>query len=231
MKKLLGSTLLAAVVLLTACNKNNNDPAPNIPAAAVMAFNLSPDAGGVGVALSGNNLTSNWLNFTNYTGGYLNIYTGTRSVESFNGTSSLAKNDFNFEQDKYYSIFVVGTEGNYSNIVKHDNFEGMSGSSGKAYVRYINAIPDSAGPRVQISNDGQDITNEIAPYGSVSEFTEVEPGETHITINNEGTINKSRTISLEARKVYTVLLIGSPLEADETKAVQIRFVENGRLSE
>lgn len=231
MKKVIGSALLAAVVFLTACNKKDNDPAPNIPAAAVMAFNLAHDAGGVGVALSGNNLTNNWLNFTNYTGGYLNIYTGNRSVESFNGSSTLAKRDFNFEQDKYYSIFVVGTEGNYSNLVKHDNFDSLSGSSGKAYIRYVNAIPDSAAPRVRITNEGSDVNNEIAAYGTISEFTEVEPGETIISINNEGTINTSRSISLEARKVYTVLLIGSPLEVDETKAVQIRFVENGRLAE
>src|SRR5687767_14902766 len=76
------SVIAAAAVLLTSCMKNKGDNT-EIPAAGLMALNLAPDQQSVVVAHSSNLLTRVPLAYTNYTGGYQNIYIGARPVESF----------------------------------------------------------------------------------------------------------------------------------------------------
>jgi hypothetical protein len=225
--------IVSAGVLFTACLKDNDDQ-PDIPAAGLMAFNLAPDQPGVVIRLSGSTLTQQPLEYTSYTGVYQNIYTGTRTVESFsyNNNSQLAAVPYNFEQDKYYSVFVTGTGGNYRNIVSVDNFDSLSGSSGNAYVRYINAVTDSVNtPTVTIAAGGNNIVNENAAYGAVSEFKAVAPGDVNIAIKNNNGVDANRTISLEQKKVYTVLLLGTPGATNDAQKVQIRFIANGTLSD
>ncbi|HMF70766.1 MAG TPA: DUF4397 domain-containing protein, partial [Flavitalea sp.] len=101
----------------------------------------------------------------------------------------------------------------------------------KAYIRYINAIPDSTQPVVKISSGGSDIFNQAAAFASVSQFTEVAPGSVSINISNNGNINANRNIDLATGKAYTVLFIGKPGESNNEQAVQIKFIENGTLSD
>ncbi len=125
---------------------------------------------------------------------------------------------------------MAGAKGNYTNIVTRDNFDNLSTSTGKANVRYINAIPDSTKPTVSISANGTTILNSPAAFSSVSDFAEAYPGQVSIAIKNNNTIATSRTIALVKGKVYTVLLTGIPGAADTTKAVQIKYILNGNLT-
>jgi hypothetical protein len=153
-------------------------------------------------------------------------------VEAFDAStdSSIAKASQNFEVNKYYSVFTVGAAGSYSNVITHDNFDSLSSSSGKAYVRYINAIPDSSKPTVTIAAGGNNVINTPASFAAVSDFAAVDPGQVTVTVKNSATIDANRSIELQQGKVYTVLLIGIPGEADTGKAVQIKYIENGSLS-
>ena len=226
------SGLLLATVLLTACSKFDDSDNGNTPVAGLMAFNLAPDAQGIGITLSNNHLVNSPLTYTNYTGIYQRIYAGGRTVESFDAASdsTLAGVDYTFEPDKYYSLFVVGENGTYQNVIVNDRFDSLSGSAGKAYVRFINAIPDSTSPKVTITAGGENITDVNATFTTVSDFIAATPGEMSIVVKNEGTINTNRTIPVEQGKVYTILLIGSPAASDSSKAVQIKYVTNGSLN-
>ena len=220
-------------VFLVSCSKfDDDDISSNTPVAGLMAFNLAPDQNAVGIALSGNDLTNAPLAYTNYTGTYQRIYTGNRELESYdvNKDSTLATINYNFEAEKYYSLFMVGANGVYKNIITHDNFDSLHSTSGKAYIRYINAIPDSAAPTVTIAANGTNVVNAPAPFSSISEFTAADPGQLVITVKNNGTIDANRNISLEQGKVYTVLLTGIPGATDTTKAVQIKYILNGSLN-
>jgi hypothetical protein len=218
--------------VLTSCSKNFDDDytQPNVPSAGFMAFNLATDKP-VGVSLSGNSISGNALEFSSYTGNYLSIYTGTRTFEArdgFNG-NIIASTPYTFDSSRYYSGFVLGANGAYKNVVVNDNFDSLSGNSGKAYVRYINAIPDSTHTAtVAISANGSNISNATANYGSVSDFKEVAPGSINVAISKNG-ITKERTITLEQQKVYTVLLLGVP-NSTTTDSMQVKFVTNGTLS-
>src|SRR5215212_9373981 len=94
------SALFAAAVLFTSCLKNKNDDNLNVPAAGLMALNLAPDQQSVVVTLNGNLLTQTSLAFGSYNGGYQNIYTGERAVESYDypASSPLATTSYKFEE-------------------------------------------------------------------------------------------------------------------------------------
>ena len=83
-----------------------------------MAFNLAPDKSVV-VGIDGSALTNSPLMFNSFTGNYLSIYPGNRSVESYDYSSgdSIAAASFDFTVKKYYSVFVVGAQGTYQNVI------------------------------------------------------------------------------------------------------------------
>lgn len=227
-----GIALISVGILLTACSKNNKGNNGGSDAAGLMAFNLAPDQPAVSLALSGNIITNTPLAFGNYTGVYLGIYPGTRQVQSydFNTSNPLAMTSAAFMPGKYYSLFVVGANSNYQNLLIEDQFDSLDASASQAYVRYINAIPDSSAPIITFQAGGTEVVNESAAYRHASPFTAVAPGNLDIAVSNGSTIQASRSITVEANKVYTVLLSGLPGVTDPAAAVQIRYVGNGTLS-
>ncbi|MEI9909302.1 MAG: DUF4397 domain-containing protein [Bacteroidota bacterium] len=222
------SGILLMGILFTACKKSNFENT-NPEVAGLMAFNLAPDQS-VAIGISGNALTSSPLGFTSYTGGYLGIYPGNRTVESYNYASgdSIATASYDFTAKKYYSLFVVGSNDNYQNVIVNDNFDSLSSSSGQAYIRYINAINGSASPQVTITANGTNVVNSNAAFAGISEFVAVAPGPVAITVNEGSTVNANRTITVEQKKVYTVLLASGATSADPA---QIKYVVNGTLED
>ena len=217
-------------ILLFACNKsinsmNNN----NAPVSGLMAFNLATDKAAT-IIVGGSSITNAPLTFESYTGNYLNVYSGNKLVQSYdyNSNTPLDSVSYTFEPQKYYSMFVVGSNGHYHNIIVNDNFDSLSPS--QTYVRYVNAIADSSAPTVTISSSGDNTTSNSAAFGSVSNFSAVSPGNVTVQVSNGGNINKSRTISLDQQKVYTVLLAGTP-GSTGNDSLQIKYIENGTLTQ
>jgi hypothetical protein len=238
MKKLFSSVRMGlaaaglAVLVFSSCRKTDDTPAT--PVSGLMVFNLASDKpAGIGVALSNNSITNFPIAYAGFTGGYLSVYPGSYSVQAFDGNNSapLTGTNVSFLPKKYYSLFVTGANNVYSNVFSEDNYDSLSATNGQAYIRYINAIPDSSNPVVTITANGTAVSNNAAHYGTVSAFTQVAPGQLAINVSNDASIQTSRTITIEGQKAYTILLIGVPGSTDATKTVQIKFVENGRLTE
>lgn len=223
--------LLFSAVTFSACKKDNT---PAVPTSGLMAFNLIPDStGSVLFVLDNSPLGNRTYPFTNYTGSYLPIYSGTRTLKLYGASSPdsvLASTSFNYEANKYYSAFAIGTHGNYQNLVTDDELDSLPSSTGNAFVRYINAIPDSSHPVVIISSNGTDKVKENAPFGKVSDFTQIAPGDISVGVSNDSTISASRTIPVQKNGVYTVLIMGMPKALDTTKVVQIKYITNGTVT-
>ncbi len=223
------AVFLALTFLISACKKTI-DTTTQSHAAGLMAFNLTTDQPSIGVALSNNNLTNSPLAYTSYTGGYLGVYTGSRQVTSYDfySGSTLATGSQVFDDSAYYSLFVVGTNGTYKNVFVKDNLDSLPTTTGDAFVRYVNAITDStAQPAITISSNGTNVFNDNAAFASVSDFKQITPGSISINVKDEATIDSTRNIAVEAGKVYTVLFTGIPNATDASKAVQIKFIQNG----
>jgi len=218
---------IASMVLLSACKKSKVDNINDQHVAGLMAFNLVPDKI-VAISIGGNLLPGSPLAFNTYTGVYLPVFPGNRTVESFDNATntSLASASDSFAVDKFYSVFVAGPSGTYQNIIVNDNIENLSASSGQAYVRYINAINGSANVTVTIS--GSSANNSNIGFGNVSDFLAVTPGSMTITVTNGSTVNVNRTITIEAKKVYTVLLTSGATGAEPA---QIKYIMNGTLND
>jgi hypothetical protein len=222
---------LAIIFLFSACKKTTDTV--NQPVAGLMAFNLIPDKESIGVAISSQSLTNSPLLYTSYTGGYLGVYAGNRDVTTydFNSRTTLATASQLFADSTNYSVFAVGANGSYRNLIVKDNLDSLSSTTGEAFVRYVNAIADSTKqPLVTISSNGADVFNNNAPFATVSDFKGITPGDVSVKVINESAINSSRTITLEQGKIYTILLVGLPDQTDSSKAVQIKFIQNGTIS-
>jgi len=222
---------LAVTMLLSACSKFDDDNNSDTPVSGIMSFNLAPDKSAVGISIGGNNLTNAPLSYTNYSGNYQLIYAGSRPVESYDylKDSSISSVDYNFAADRYYSLFVVGVNGNYQNVITNDNFDSLASTTGKAFIRYINAIPDSTKPAVTITANGSNGINDNASFKAISDFKEVNAGELVVKVNST-TIDAARTITVQQGNVYTILLVGQPGQTDTTKAVQIKYILNGSVN-
>ena len=59
----------------------------------------------------------------------------------------------------------------------------------------------------------------------------IDAGDVAVKVSNGSSIDASRNIPVEQGKVHTVLLAGVPGAADTTKAVQIKYILNGSLSD
>jgi hypothetical protein len=218
--------------ILSSCHKDHdNNGGVNIPVAGLMTFNLSPDQSNVGFAISGNNLTNAPLTYPNYNGNYQRIYTGQRTIDAYDyytSSGTLASVPGNFDSARYYSVFLIGDSGHYRNVLVNDNFDSLSGTTGQAYIRYINAIPDSVtAPAITVTAGGTNVINDVPSFGTVSPFKAITPGDISIGLTSTAGIDTSRTITLEQRKVYTILLIGVP--GSSTTPPGIRYIANGLL--
>lgn len=221
--------VLSIAVLFSACKKNKGDVVQP-PVSALMAFNLATDQPLVSVGLSGNLFGGAPLGYGSYTGNYLNVYSGNRQVSSYGASNNLLDSlTYPFEQGKYYSLFVVGTGNNHKNVLVQDNYDSLTASSGKAYVRYINAIAGPGSSNVTVSSEGTNVVSNSASFGQVSPFVAVTPGSLSVNVSNEA--SASRTITVAQQKAYTILLMGQPNQTDSTKAVQIRFIQNGTVTD
>jgi hypothetical protein len=96
---------IGATAVIVSCSKLNDDNNQNTPVSGLMAFNLAPDQSSVVFTLNGNSLTNFPLPYTNYTGGYVSVYPGSRTLETFNYNSPsaqpLASATASFDPQKY----------------------------------------------------------------------------------------------------------------------------------
>jgi len=228
-KKKIFYALAASVFLFSACKKDT--PASNSPVSGLMAVNLIPDQPGVDFIMSGSYLTNSPLVYTNYSGTYLSVYSGNRTIALglANADTTVSSTDYVFEPSKFYSVFSMGANGKYRNLILNDNIDSLSTGSGDAFVRYVNAVPDSSKADFSIAQNGNNVLTADASFATASDFKSVNPGNLTVTASAEN-YSVNRTISVEKDKVYTIMLMGIPQTTDTTKAVQIKYILNGTLT-
>lgn len=219
----------ATLFLLSACKKEM--PVNNTPISGLMAINSIPDQPAVDFIMSGNYLTNSPLPYTNYSGSYLSVYSGSRTLALglANTDTTLSRTDFVFEPSKFYSVIAMGANGNYRNLVLNDNIDSLATGSGLAFVRYLNAVPDSSKADISIAQNGNDVLNANASFATASDFKSVTPGDLTVTATGEN-YSVNRTISVEKDKVYTIMLMGIPQATDTAKAVKIKYILNGTVT-
>ena len=224
--------IFLSAFMFSSCLKKDATNGTQQPAAGLMAFNLATPKNSVGFAVSGNVITYSPLSFTNYTGGYVNLFPGSRTVESFDfGVNNVIdSSSINFEQGKYYSVFLVGDTSHYQNILVQDNFDSLTYVTNTSYIRYVNAMPSVNNPLIKITDGTTDVFSGTAAFKTVSTFKPITAGSISITASSESGLSVSRSITLEAGKAYTILLVGDPNATDPSRQVQIKYVYNVNIT-
>lgn len=221
--------LALSCVLLQSCLKKKQIDPPTI--SALMIANLAHDRPNVGFAIGNANITSAVLGFLNYTTDYAAVYAGDSKVRAYfanNPNSVIAVAETSFEEEQFYSSFLIGGGGNYKNLVVNDRLHNLPIISGKAYVRYVYAIPDSSSSIVSVSVDDVPAMSESARFGNVSSFVAVNAGSLNVKTNNFSNISTSLSALIEEKKIYTIVLAGNPASAN-ADSVQTKVIENGAL--
>jgi hypothetical protein len=232
---ILVSVTLIAGYLLNSCKKNDTDTStpPNSQYARIMAFNLAPDEPSIGFSASGNFLTSAAVGFGDYTGDYKNVNIGEMEINTFefaSPSSPISSLQAKLDINRFYSVFFVGVGSNHKSLFVRDYLDTLSGDAGKAYVRYINAITDSlTDVNINITGGATNYVDENAAYGKVSDFKGVNPGEISIAIKSNNGIDTSKTLSVDLKRVYTILLTGTP--GSVSAPVDIKYIINGRVKD
>ena len=185
-KNFLSLTAVFMAALVFASCKKDKDENTQPPAAAVMAFNLVPDKPATIVTLDGNSLTQVPLAYTSYTGTYFPVFPGSRNVEAVDASTGapLANASQVFEVNKYYSVFTLGSNGAYRNVIVEDELDSIPATTGNAFVRFVNGLADSSSAAVSIKANTNAI-DENASYGHVSPFSGVAPGNLTVSVSNE----------------------------------------------
>src|SRR5699024_415760 len=148
-------------------------------------------------ALSGN-AVGNPLPYMSFTGGYVNIYPGKRSTDAYAGDNqnTLVSTTYTYEPNKYYSLFVIGLEDDYKNVIVDDGLDTVDAAEGTAYIRYINALPGVSTAQVDITNYSADLYSDEAAYGEVSPFFALDSGAITIDLSHGDQVDVSRTIKV-----------------------------------
>lgn len=209
--------VVLTIILFSSCKKSDA-PEYNQNVAGLMAVNLATDQV-VTMNISGNTFTYP-LGPGNYNGGYAGIYPGKRMVEAVSAYNyfSVASATYEFEVNKAYSSFIVGSDSLYQNVIVNDNIDSTD-ANGKAFVRFINAIPGSKETTVAIGSSAA----KAAVYAQVSPFEGISAGDLAVQLKGDS-ISANRNINFEAKKVYTILLLPGENKSD---SVQIKYIING----
>lgn len=224
---------------MIACSKSGSSDSTggggsvNPPVTRLMGFNLSPDKSAIGFSMSGSYLTSAPLSYGSYTGNYIDLYPGDRVIDMFdyaNSASPISSLKATLDTNKFYSIFFIGAGSNHKGIFVRDVVDTLSGDAADAYVRYINAITDSTiASNVIIENGGVSFVNDSAGFGTVSDFKLTTPGQITVTVKNSNGVDISKTIPVDQKRAYTILLMGTPGSA--TTPAEIKYIINARVKD
>lgn len=229
---LVALALVFSAAIFVSCKKDS--PVTHTPAAGFVAFNLIPDHGPIGVDIDAKPFTNAPLAYPNYTGSYLGVFAGTRTVQTYDYQSGnvLGISPENFKDSAYYSLFAMGANSQYRNVFVQDDFNSLPKGTGKAFFRTVNAIPDSSKLNVNVMNsDNTEVSDKDESFGTVSSFQGIDPGNMTVSLKNMTTqVDTSRVIPVEANGLYTILLVGLSNATDTTQAVKIWYIKNGTLT-
>ncbi|MCX2453474.1 DUF4397 domain-containing protein [Pedobacter sp. PLR] len=206
LNKLMTGTLLTLSTLFLAACSTKETPTPE--SASLMLVNTSPTPATYNAYINNGLANQGAIPF----GGalsYLRLNTGENSVKFTTASSSesLITKKVTLENNKAYSLFLIGKEDKLDYLVINDIITKMP--TDKASIRFINLSPD-AGALDLVIKDGAILVGDKT-YQASSDFIEVEAKKQTLQIKEKGTglvISELADADLKAGNIYTILSIG-----------------------
>ena len=209
---------LALSAVLASCSKDfDNTPTPAV--SGLNVIHASPTTELLDFYV--NNARGNNENFGfSKKLGYYNIYSGSSklTVTKKGSLTPLAAQDFNFQPERGYSLFVIGKVDSLKFLMVKDSVS-LPGT-GKANIRFVNASPDAPALNLSLAGSATDLVTDKA-YKQYSEFTTVNAAsKLTFTAKNKATGAVEATlpnVTIEAGATYTIWVKGLKTATDSTK--------------
>lgn len=210
MKKL-SLMALGAVLLLSACKKDSDDPPGPDPSKAKVMFGhttISADTLSVSInnSMLGFNPGLSFLSTTNYVDVDPGAATVTFKIAS--AQIDLASVNTTFAANNSYSVFATGVVTSPSAVVTTDDLSAPP--SGSAKVRFINLSSDALSESFFV---GPNKLDSNIQYKGVTPFRTVTAGSYNIVAlpdaPKQHLVKTLASVPLSAGKIYTIMLYGT----------------------
>lgn len=204
-KLITGALFTLSSLVLSSCSTKET-PIPE--SASLMMVNTSPTPATYNIYVNNAPANSGAIPF----GGalpYLKVNTGEQSIKftTASSTESLITKKVNIENNRAYSLFLIGKEDKLDYLVIRDEI--AQAPKEKALIRFINLSPDAGVLNLAIKEGAVLISDKA--YKENSAFIEVEAKTQTLQIIDKATGSvKSELINeeIKAGGIYTILSIG-----------------------
>lgn len=218
-KLMTGAFFMMGTLFLSACS-TKEQAVPE--AASLMLVNTSPTLATYNIYLNNTPANQGAVPF----GGalpYLRVNTGEYAVKFTTASSSesLITKKVSFENNKAYSLFLIGKPDSLDYLVINDQL--ATAPTDKAAIRFINLSPDAGALNLSIK-DGATLVSDKT-YKTSSAFSEVEAKTVTLQIKDAAGVVKSELAAteLKAGRIYTIMSIGmlTPTELQQKAIVKV----------
>ncbi len=178
--------------------------------ASLRVINASPNSTGLDVTLDQTKIAQNvWFGNSS---GYLFTRSGIREVKvTRGGTSSpiLLSFNFNFETNNFYTLVLTDSISKLTPLLVEDLKYNQI--AGKAFVRFINASPNSIPLDIKIGNPAGTIKHSYFTYQQITSYEPYDPAIISFVFTRTNTneeLISLRGLSLLTNKAYTIVVMG-----------------------
>ncbi|WP_256011360.1 DUF4397 domain-containing protein [Desertivirga xinjiangensis] len=204
---------LFSLVLLSSCNKNDDDDFEQPDVSGIKFIHSLPAQTSLDFYVDGQRATGAALTVNQYTN-YIGVYSRKSLIQAaVGGTSTeVFKDTIDLVVDKGYSVFptykYLSKNDSTTSVILEDNLNAPA--SGKAKVRFLNLSRSATGVDFRIKDQTTNLSGARA-YNQASEFMEMDPGSLTFEVLDAGTATvraTSAATTISSGKIYTIWTIG-----------------------
>lgn len=200
---------VALVVLLAACNDEEDFVSEPVEVAFVSIYHASPDAPEFDILVDGRKINQNPFDYASYSG-YLNFFTGDREIafKAYNANNSLIDTTFSFVDQAAYSLFAINRLTDIEALLVVDS--ASAPAAGKAMIRFVHLSPDAPAFDV-VSDKAEEPLFAGRSFKQATPFKVVSAGTYRFGVRNAG--QSTEVLSAEGVDIlpggyYTIITRG-----------------------
>ncbi|MFT2008611.1 DUF4397 domain-containing protein [Pontibacter sp. 13R65] len=201
---------LFAAVSLTSCLDDERETPEPIPLSFVSFYQGSPTNQEYDYLVDNQRISNQGLKYTTHSG-YLNYKVGDRKIKvnAVNTVNALIDTTLNFQENKFYSLFLAGVHPDVSLIAIHDTVGALS--TGKAALRIINLSPDAPGIDISTTGSQATVLATNLEFKEHTEFQVLDATAQTLQVKVTGTeqvLMTNPSVTLTSGKAHTLIIRG-----------------------
>jgi len=202
---------MALLVLLVSCMNDDDDLVSEpVEVAYVSIYHASPDAPDLDIIVDGRVINQNPFDYTSYSG-YLNFYTGDRSIKfnAANANNALIDTTFNFVTGRVYSLFAIDRFPDIEALLVEDS--AATPAEGKAMIRFVHVAPDAPAFDIAVADQAGAPLFAGKSFKQSTNFQEIDASTYTFQVRNAGgtdVVLSAEDVDIQPGRYYTIITRG-----------------------